>query len=126
MDFLFYNADGRVVMDLHAPTEKVAELDGRLYVACPPGGTGKTYYVDLSGDEPVAKERLPLDTEHQVSGLSVVFPNLPSGTHADIDVFQAESDEDGLEIAFDTPGTYVVELYPPPLYTDEALEVTVG
>lgn len=83
-------------------------------------------FVDLSSGEPKVKDRHPFTVDIHVEGLKVVMSGIPVGSKVEVMQNQVVSDEEDLEIEFDSPGTYVVEIFPPPKYLDETLEVTVG
>lgn len=71
------------------------------------------------------RERISVDMAHSIEGLSVTFHALPSGLILRVGGEEMIADGDDT-VEFDAPGTYEIQLYPPPQYRDEVLEVTVG
>ena len=84
-----------------------------------------SHYVDVSGAEFVAVEKALLDTTHVISGLSVSFSTLPSGTEVKVGFLSGFSDGSDFEVVFDVPGSYVIKLYGPLAYTNTSVEVNV-
>ncbi|WP_163557590.1 hypothetical protein [Halomonas sp. NO4] len=132
MNYVIYGSDlpspiHRIVT-LPKGSDKEAEgncLDGERFIAVDVSSfDDTTHYVDLSGDEPVVKERESLDTTHTIAGLEVTFQALPSGTEIEVNRQTMIADGDDV-IEFDLPGTYSISLAGPPAYRDEELEVTV-
>ncbi len=126
MNFCLYDTGGRIDAVLTVPDEETARLQGMKYVACDVDTIDTTHYVDLSGRDPVVKEKSPLDTPYNVYDLVVVFPSLPKGLLVDVDGQELVTDGGYTEIEFELPGTYTIRLSGLVKYLDETLEVAIG
>ena len=88
--------------------------------------TASGYFFDLN--EKVVKKCVSLGYTSFSDGLSFFIEGLPLGTsvvfsdlHTSVD-----TENDAVEIEFETSGTYEIDIYPPPQYKSETLEITVG
>lgn len=97
-----------------------------LYIACDGAVSDETHYVDTAqADSPIHKKQ-KLDTEYSVSNLEVHFSGLPIKTSVISEGMSVISDERGVTLEFEIPGTYKIEFHPPLNYMTDSIEVTLG
>lgn len=99
-----------------APSNSIEVTDGHML--------DLEYYVDVESKALVKKTTI--DSSYVISGLVVLLSSLPPNSSVYVDDLEIISDDDGVEIEFDVPGTYKIRIKPPQQYKTEVLEVTVG
>lgn len=81
-----------------------------------------THYVKNGG----IREKSVFDTMINVSGFSATVTGVPAGTTVTVGGASVVADVNPVEIEFDIPGTYTIDIGGLVEYRDESMEVTVG
>lgn len=93
------------------------------YVRCDADIDDSTHYVEKNSD--VIRLKSELEDSHRVTGLTVVFTDLPEGLSVKTNSMETVTDGEPLEITYDVPGTYTVTMAGRVEYLDHETEVTV-
>lgn len=96
----------------------------KQFVACPEHVTDSDYFYSFDDAAFVEKERLQISIT--ATGLSATLSGVPLSSVLEVDGHEMVVQSGGVELEFDTPGTYVVTVSPPKEFHPEELEVTVG
>jgi hypothetical protein len=97
-----------------------------LYIPCDETVSDETHYVDTTQETVQIFKKQELDITYITNGLETLFTQLPINTLVKSEGLSVISDEQGVTIEFEIPGTYKIEFQPPPSYATKRMEVTVG
>lgn len=118
-----YDESGRIHSVTHGPLCVFENMPRKI--ECDPYVSDDTHYVDLKG-EPSIEVKKPIKPLVEATGLFAVLSGIPAGSTVSVGNISDVVDDGELTIEFDLPGTYSIEINPPPQFLDETLEVTVG
>lgn len=142
--FVFDIRTGKIDRTIECPSDMIAKNIGSGEGFVPTGNYLPNDAPNLCVESADVGFRIAelgaIDTRHRIDGLTVTIPRLPVGTKVNVggEPLMEEpgdtapghgtiiSDEDGVEIEFDSPGTYLISLTPPLGKRPQELEVTVG
>lgn len=124
---IFDKSTGEILSNYFGPPKTVSDqLSAGLGAApCDESVTDTTHWVDQSGHKRVIREKAPLEPSVSTDGLTVTLIDLPEGLSVSVMGELAITDEEPLEIEFELPGTYTIELSGLVPYLAQALEVSV-
>lgn len=121
-----YDESGRITGIAIMPSKHPLGV-GHLELTSEQGNVSdETHYAGLTTSPHTIREKVKLPLTHTIEGLEVSFPSLPKGTEILLEDVSVTADDAGVQLDFDIPGTYHLSFDPPPKYTMETLEVTVG
>lgn len=127
MRFCLYDpVSGEILGLMESPVVEHVEAQGLPYLSAGEDVSDEIHFVDLSSTPPSIVNKQVLDVGTSVTGSSVTLTGLPDGTLVSTEGLEGFPDNGELEIEFDIPGVYRIELFPPPQYLGTSLEVTIG
>ncbi|MDN6679231.1 MAG: hypothetical protein L0L17_05980 [Yaniella sp.] len=122
--FAHYDDSGNILFIFEGDV-KDNSLNGEQYLPCNKDVDDSTHYVADTQTDPVIREKMEIECDPEVSGLTLLLPNIPEGVEVRVlDVYVVSDAEVILD--FQIPGTYRVSLRGGVSYKNTSLEVTIG
>jgi len=120
--FAFFDESSGAIASILRGSETVAAIQGGRYLEVSPDVLDTTHYI--TGGKAV--EKTPFDVRHTIAGLAVTFPALPAGAIVEVEGASITTDDDPLEIVFDVPGTYRIQIRGLVSFLSCTVEVTIN
>lgn len=125
---LFIEKTGGIVTIFSGPQEAIYDqlTAGVGAVSCDETVTDTTHWVDQKDSSRKIREKEPLRPNINIMDLVVEVSGLPKGLIVSVHGVETKLNDDTLEIVFDLPGTYTLEMRGLVPYRDKIVELDVG